>query len=555
MNLGWWLERAATEYPRKLAVIDASGDSITYEDLLSLTNRIGRVLREDMGVKPDDVVVTCMPDNYLHVAVMYATMRVGAIFSGLNHKQVAEKFHADIARCSPKAAIVSPQFASIAELIGGYADIKVALTSEGSGQFGDLAKLAAGKSRDFPVEPRSRDDIAAINFTAGTSGASKGVIFTHGKLETSCWGSIFLAGMNSDCRNLSLVGMFHSGGIADAVRLFMVGGTVLWSEGWDVDRVVDIITKYKPNFAYYIVPTMMRDLMRHPSWETLDIRGLRTHVSGEVVPPEIEAAMRDKGAICGAMYGMTETMPVRALSSTLYYRDEDQLPRGSSGRPNKEFCEVVLKDPYTGETLLGGDVEGEICLRGDVVTPGYYNDPERTAAAFDAEGYLHTRDRGYRDPEGWYFIRGRTDDMILSGAEKLSLLEVDKVLLGHPDVADAGCVGVAHERFGEVPAAFIVLKATTEDEASSRQMLDDYCIDNMERWKRPRLYVFVERIPRTAAKQTKMIAELRRVVADVTVANADGVVTLPELRARDRASPPGSAETARKPQSAALSQG
>jgi acyl-CoA synthetase (AMP-forming)/AMP-acid ligase II len=531
MNLGWWLERAATEYPSKTAVVDASGDSIAYADLLNLVNRISHVLRDDMGVRPDDVVVSCMPDNYLHVAVMYATMRVGAVFSGLNHKQVHEKFHADIDRCRPKAAIISPEFDEIAQLIGGYPEISVAITHGAEAPFPDLKALAAGKSAEFRIEQRSRDDLAAINFTAGTSGASKGVIFTHGKLETSCWGSIFLVGMNSDCRNLSLVGMFHSGGIADSVRVVMVGGTILWSEGWDVDRVVAIIKSHKPNFAYYIVPTMMRDLMRHPDWAELDINGLRTHVAGEVVPPEIEAAMRAKGAIVGAMYGMTETMPVRALSSTLYYRDEDDLPIGSSGKPNKEFCEVVLKDPFTSETLEGGDVEGEICLRGDVVTPGYYNDPERTAAAFDAEGYLHTRDRGYRDAEGWYFIRGRTDDMIMSGAEKLSLIEIDEVLLGHSDVRDAACVGVPHERFGEVPAAFVVLNSASE-EGAARQLLDDFCIAQMERWKRPRLYVFVDAIPRTAAKQTKMTGEMRRLIDGISVANADGVITLGELKAK-----------------------
>lgn len=531
MNLGWWLERAASEFAEKTAVVDATGESISYADLLALVNRIAHVLRDDMGVCPDDVVVSCMPDNYLHVALMYATMRVGAVFSGLNHKQVREKFHADIARCRPKAAVLSPQFGEIAELIVGYSEITVAITRGGGGEYLDLETLAQDKPTNFRIEPRCRDDLAAINFTAGTSGTSKGVIFTHGKLETSCWASIFLAGVRSDCRNLSLVGMFHSGGIADAVRIVMVGGTILWSEGWDVDRVVAIIKKQKPNFAYYIVPTMMRDLMRHPDWAELDISGLKTHVSGEVVPPEIEAAMREKGAIVGAMYGMTETMPVRALSSTLHYRDENELPRGSSGRPNKEFCEVVLKDPYTGDTLEGGEVEGEICLRGDVVTPGYYNDPERTAAAFDEQGYLHTRDRGYRDANGWYFIRGRTDDMILSGGEKLSLTEIEQLLLVHPAVRDAACVGVPHERFGEVPAAFVVLSAAQEDGAA-RQLLDDYCIGQMERWKRPRLYVFVDVIPRTAAKQSKMVGEMRRHLAGVSVANGDGVITLNELEAK-----------------------
>jgi len=531
MNLSWWLERAAIEYPEKTAIIDASDASITYKDLLVLVNRIGHVLRDDLDVRPGDVVVTCIRDNFLHVAIMYATMRVGAIFSGLNHKQLAEKFHADIDRCKPRAAIIATEFAEIAELIEGFPEIRLAMTSGVSSRLPALDELARGKPDQLRVEPRSRDDIAAINFTAGTSGASKGVIFTHGKLETSAWGSIFIAGVNSRSVNLSLVGMFHSGGIADSIRMVMAGGTLCWSEGWDVDRVVGIIRRHKINIAYYIVPTMLRDLLRHPDWDTLDLQGFRTHVAGEVVSPDIQQALLDRGALVGAMYGMTETMPVRALSSNLYYNDEEKFPLGSAGRPNREFCEVVLKDPLSGELLEGGEVEGEICLRGDVVTPGYYNDPERTAATFDADGYLHTRDLGYRDADGWYFIRGRTDDIIKCGAEKLSLLEIDELLTRHPGVRDAACVGVAHERFGEVPAAFIVLREPMDD-AAAAAALDEYCIVSMERWKRPRLYVFTDAIPRTAAKQTKMQGAMKAQIKDLKVMNDDGVTTLGALRAR-----------------------
>lgn len=536
MNLSWWLERAAKEYPDKIAIVDASGESVTYRELQRLVNQIGRVLREDLGVQPDDVVVTCIRDNYLHVAILYATLRIGAVFSGLNHKQLEEKFHSDLARCRPRAAIVADEFAAITTLIGGYPDIALATIRGESGRFPGLLPLAAGKLAQLRVEQRSRADLAAINFTAGTSGASKGVIFTHGKLETSAWGSIFVAGVTSDCRNLSLVGMFHSGGIGDAIRLIMAGGTIYWSDGWDVDRVVDIIRRHRINFAYYIVPTMLRDLMRHPTWSSLDLTGLRAHVTGEVVPPDIEIALRAKGAILGAMYGLTETMPVCALSATLYYRDEGDVPPGSSGKPNRDFCEVVLKDQFSGETLQGGDVEGEICIRGDVVTPGYYNDPERTAAAFDADGYLHTRDLAFRDGAGYYFIRGRTDDTIKSGAEKLSLLEVDNVLRNHPQVRDAACVGVPHERFGEVPAAFITLQ-TGMDEHRACAMLDAYCITAMERWKRPRLYVFVDSIPRTAAKRTKMQGALRQQLAGIWLRDADGVTTLGALARPNRAKP------------------
>lgn len=529
MNLCWWLERAFWEHPDKTAVIDADGASATYRELRSLANRIGNVLRDEASIGEDDVVVTVIPDNYLHVSVFYAVLGLGGVFSGLNRRQNREKFVLDAQRSRPKAMIVTPEYAHIGAILEAELGLKVFVTQGEHDRFDSLERLCGEASDERRIVSRSQSDLAAINFTAGTSGASKGVMFTHGTLGNSALGAIFLAGVTSEARNLSLVGMFHSGGIHDSIRLVMAGGTIIWSDGWDVERVVGIFKTHKPNWMYWIVPTMMRDLMRHPAWPEIEMKGLKTHVAGELVPPDVEAALRDKGAFVGSMYGLTEAMPVCVLSSSLYYRDEADVPPGSSGRPDKQFCEVALKDPFTNEELTGGDVEGEICIKGDVITPGYFNDPERTAEAFDQDGYLHTRDVGYRDSAGWYYIRGRTDDMIMSGGEKLSLLEVDDALLSHPNVRDAACVGVRHERFGETPAAFVVMK-TDMSEEDSKALLDSHCISRMERWKRPRLYAFVTEVPRTAAKRSKMQGEMRRQLGDAVVRDADGVTTLAALR-------------------------
>ena len=529
MNLCWWLERASWEHPDKAAVIDADGASVTYRELRALSNRISNVLKDHAGIGENDIVVTVIPDNYLHVAAFYAVIGMGGVFSGLNRKQNLEKFALDAKRSGAKAAIVTPEYAHVGAILEAETGLKVFVTHGEHERYPSLQQLCSEASDERRIVSRSQADLVAINFTAGTSGTSKGVAFTHGTLGNSALGAIFLAGVTSEARNLSLVGMFHSGGIHDSVRLVMAGGTIIWSDGWDVERVVNIFKQHKPNWMYWIIPTMMRDLMRHPAWPDIDMKGLKTHVAGELVPPDVEAALRDKGAIVGSMYGLTEAMPVCVLSSSLYYRDEANVPVGSSGRPNKHFCEVKLKDPFTRQELLGGDVEGEICIKGDVITPGYFNDPARTAEAFDEEGFLHTRDVGYRDANGWYFIRGRTDDMIMSGGEKLSLLEVDSALREHPEVEDAACVGVRHERFGEVPAAFVKLRAGLSEE-EGKALLDAHCIAHMERWKRPRLYVFVTEVPRTVAKRSKMQGEMRRLLGDAFVRNADGVTTLTALR-------------------------
>lgn len=533
MNLGWWLERASWEHPQRTAVIDSDGTETDYTALRGLANRIGNVLR-DRGVGEDEMVLTIMRDHHRHVASFWATVRLGATFSGLNPRQVSSKHTSDVQRSGARTLIVDPEFVQIAEQLETLGQLERIFVSQGTHpRFESLEDRAAQADDQFRIVPRQGSDAAAVNFTSGTSGVAKGVIFTHATLGYSCWGSIFLAGVTSEVRNLSLVGMFHSGGIHDTVRLSMAGGTLIWSDGWDVDRVMRIFRDHRPNWMYWIIPTMARDLMRHPDWPELDLQGVRAHIAGEAVPPDVEAALVGKGVRLGNMYGLTEAMPVCVLGPSLYYGDEQRIPPGSSGRPNKEFCEVRLIDPLTGEELAGPG-EGEVCIRGDVVTPGYFNDPARTAQTIDADGFLHTRDVAYRDEAGWCYVRGRTDDIINSGGEKLSLLEVDAALQAHPQVVDAACIGVPHERFGEVPAAFVVLAGEWGewDETAARDLLDAHCIGALERWKRPRLYVFVDAVPRTSAKRSKWQGEMRRRLEGVQVADADGVTTLTAIRQR-----------------------
>lgn len=529
MNLGWWLERSVWEYPDNEAVVDADGTSVTYRELHQESNRIGNVL-SDFGVGVDDVVATAIPDNHTHVATLFATLKLGAAFSGLNYKASHQKIAADLERSQAAIVLVAPEYAHLADMLASQPSVKtVLMLTAGDHSYPVLADLVTEASDQLRIVDRAADDIAAINFTSGTSGTSKGVIFSHGTLGNSAWGAVFLGGITSRTRNVSLVGMYHSGGIHDSIRMIMAGGTILWSGGWDVDRVVDIFENRRPNWMYWIIPTMMRDLMRHPRWNSLDLSGLKTYVAGEPVPDDVRNALLSKGAQVGNMYGCTEAMPVCILGPSLYYGEELEVPVGSSGRPVRGFSDVALKHPETGETLTGNDVEGEVCIRGDVVTPGYYRDPERTADAFDDEGYLHTRDRAYRNPEGWYYVRGRVDDIINPGGEKLSLIEVDECLLAHPDVIDAGTIGVPHERFGEVPAAFVVMTDGISEE-QAKDILDAHFIANLERWKRPRLYSLVDDVPRTM-KRSKQHGVMKSRLEGIVLADADGVVTLSSVRA------------------------
>jgi acyl-CoA synthetase (AMP-forming)/AMP-acid ligase II len=242
----------------------------------------------------------------------------------------------------------------------------------------------------------------------------------------------------------------------------------------------------------------------------------------------MQALLKERGVRNINFYGLTETMPCIVTLSSLYYGDDAHSVPGSTGQPNREFGEARIVDVVTGAPVSEPGVIGEIVFRGDVLTPGYYNDQERTRQAFDQDGWFHTGDLGYFDAGGNYFVVGRKDDMILSGAEKLSLLEVEDALRDHDRVRDIACIGVAHDRFGESPAAFVVWDGV-DDEEAIRAELERHILTKLERWKRPRLYIRVSEIPRTGAKRTKDHQRLKAMVAGI-VLSGNGSTTLTAWR-------------------------
>lgn len=538
MNISWWLAHSAQEYPDATVSIDADATEYTYAELRDLSGRFAAVLVNEYDLGDGAVVASLAPDTGAHLALFYASLQIGGIFTALNATLLAERLAQQAQTADLAIMVVAPEHVALAQQVISEAGLTAPILSLGSNSAGfpDLFELAKTATPLFRVTSRKVDEPAVINFTAGTSGHSKGVTMTHGTLSLSAQGAVFTSGLGKDTVNLSLIGLYHSGGVHDAVKFVMCGGTIVWSGGWDAERVIRLIHQYTPNWIFFIVPTMLRDLMGRSAWEDLPIEGMGMHVAGEPVPPSIAEELDRRGARYANAYGMTETMPFR-ITGPDFGPDGQPLetPLGSSGRPREEFCEVVLKDPDSGMVISRAGVEGEVCVRGDIVMPGYFRDPERTGEAVDADGWLHTRDVAVRDEQGWYYLRGRTDDTINSGGEKLSLLEIDEVLLAHPDVKDAACVGVAHARFGEVPAAFVVMADHgSRDEDTDVRMLDGHVVASVERWKRPRLYVFTDQIPRTAAKRTKSFPHLREQIGSVVLSEADGVVSLKGYHARQR---------------------
>jgi len=281
----------------------------------------------------------------------------------------------------------------------------------------------------------------------------------------------------------------------------------------------------KPNYVYIWPPIMARDVMTHKEFADLDLKGFKTIFSGDVTHPDIQKVYREKGARTCDGYGMTEVVTYMIATPCMYYGEDREAPLGGKV-PLEDNGEVKLVDPSTGEEVKTPGERGEVWFKGDrphVLIPGYYNMPLETSEAIDSEGWFHTKDLGYRDEKGYLYVGGRTDDIINVGAEKLSLIEVEQVLVKHPKIKDCALIGVTHERYSTAPAALIVPTEPIDDREAFKNELDEFMIKNLLRWKRPRLYILVGEIPRIAAKKTKKIGDLKKYVENIILKSDSGI--------------------------------
>lgn len=532
-NIAWMLDSAAREHPDETALVGPEETEYKYKEFNALSNQISNFLIEEHEIKPDDVIAGLIPDSAWTVAVMFGVIKTGAICTFENHTLPYEVLKTNLENTKAKLVLTDHRvFDRTDELATDVDSIENVVWF---GEKGEplLQDAALDHSEQRYPEPQTRDDVAMINYTAGTTGRPKGVKLTHGTLESSVRAvREAYHGLTSDDTMLLFLPMYHTGGISSSLFSVSAAATHIIAGGWDVDRVMELTRKYDPTWYTYIVPTMARDLMSHDEWENFDVSGIKSYVAGEPVPADLQEALQDAGMRVSGTYGMTEVMPLAVTISPIAQDADREMPAGAVGKPAKELGEVKIADLQSGEAIAEPHEEGEVCFRGDNLTPGYYNDPQRTERAIDEDGWFHTDDVGYFDEAGYLYITGRADDMILSGGEKLSLIEVDDALLKSDLIEDGGTVGVPHGRFGTVPAALVVPRDPNITEEKLAEQLDAHMKEHLADWQRPRLYAIVDEIPRTPAKQTKISPELEEKLPNwVELDRNVSVTTLSKLKA------------------------
>ncbi len=352
------------------------------------------------------------------------------------------------------------------------------------------------------------DDVINMQYTSGTTGFPKGVMLTSRNIVNNG----FYIGERQDFTERDRVCLpppyFHCFGIVLGVMAILThGATVVGVEQFDPLLVLAAVQKERAT-ALYGVPTMFIAELNHPMFDMFDLTSLRTGImAGSPCPVETMKQVIDKMhaselTIC---YGLTETSPVFTQTTTA-----DTLERKCEtiGRQHDQV-DVRVIDPETGEDCPPG-VPGELCCRGYNVMKGYYNMPEATAAAIDADGYLHSGDLGTIDEDGYYRITGRIKDMIIRGGENIYPREIEEFLYTMEGVEDAQVVGVPDAKYGEVVGAFVRRSAGSDITESDVQ---EYARARMARYKAPKHVFFVDEFPLTASGKIQKY-KLREMAAE-----------------------------------------
>jgi fatty-acyl-CoA synthase len=460
----------------------AGGRAWTFKEVDQLAERLA-VMLEARGLSEGDRVAVLCHNTSFFFALLFACAKAALILVPLNWRQTARELGPILADCGARLLLHDEATASLAEIISREADIDY-LTFDACEKLAQTAEKRADSETTWPT-----DRIWYLLYTSGTTGKPKAVIQTPGMALANYINVRQATGLGPQDGTTNFLPLFHTAGInLHALPLFIGGGTSHVLAKFDVDPLLDLIEAGAIS-VFFGVPAIYQAISLHPRFQQIDFSRVRHWgCGGAPLPENLIHAFLAKGAlVCNGM-GMTETGPTVFLMDPAHAKERI----GSVGKP-QIMSEVRLVD--ASGTVVREGALGEIQFRGPNITPGYFNNAEATAAAFDGD-WLKSGDVGRRDADGYYYIVDRIKDMYISGGENVYPAEVEAVLHAHPAILEAAVIGVDDAKWGEVGHAYILLRPDhTLDEAVARV----WSRTRLAAYKVPQHITFVETFPRTAA--------------------------------------------------------
>jgi long-chain acyl-CoA synthetase len=507
MNLATLAEKNLAEYGEYQRLL-FEGKSYTNRELYEAGSRLAAAFVA-LGMRPGDRVVVTMP-NCPEVFVTYhAVWRAGMTIIPVLFVLEARELQYILENSGAKAVVTAPEMCTkVATAVhaaqGVGRSIHVVVTgAPGATPAGCLSldELVA-KSPLSEIVPRDSADLATVLYTSGTTGHPKGVMQTHGNIYANA-----MNGWNTSTRRergemtLLVLPLAHTFGLSVLVSGYLFGSRGVLMRRFDPERALELIQRHKVK-AMSGVPTMFVYMLMHPNAHRYDTSSVtRWLVGAAPMPTEQQRQFEKKfGGQMYVGYGLSEASPGIAV-------EREGMPRklGSTGKPS-EGVEVKIVDD-DGHELPRGQV-GEICARGDNISPGYYEDPEATAETF-RDGWLFTGDLGTLDDDGYLFIVGRKKDLIIRGGLNIYPKDVEEIIHRHPAVLEAAVVGVPDTMMGEEVCAYVVKRPGA---AVSAEEIVRHCQSALAKYKTPRYVEIVDQLPKTTLGKIQK-KELRKLAA------------------------------------------
>ncbi|MBI3701507.1 MAG: malonyl-CoA synthase [Afipia sp.] len=466
----------------KTAIETADGARISYNDLIALSGRTANYI-VSRGVKPGDRVAAQTEKSVAALVLYLATVRAGAVFLPLNTAYTLNELDYFIGDAEPSLVVCDPSKADgigkLADKIGAKVD-----TLDANGN-GSLSDGAAKQKSDFATVTRANDDLAAILYTSGTTGRSKGAMLTHDNLASNSLSLVQFWRFTDKDMLIHALPIYHTHGlfVASNVTLFS-RASMIFLPKLDPELIIKLMSRATVLMG---VPTFYTRLLASPNLTKESTRHMRLFISGSA--PLLAETHREWSARTGhavlERYGMTET---NMNTSNPY--DGERVP-GAVGFPLPGVS-VRVTDPETSKELARNEI-GMIEVKGPNVFKGYWRMPEKTATEFRPDGFFITGDLGKIDTQGYTHIVGRGKDLVISGGFNVYPKEVESEIDAIPGVTESAVIGLPHADFVEgVTAVVVNSKEAKLDEAAVMKALDG----RLAKFKMPKRVIFVDDLPR-----------------------------------------------------------
>jgi fatty-acyl-CoA synthase len=489
-------------HPTREAVVDEDL-RLTYGALFERCDRWSAAMA-GLGVRQWNRVAYIAPNTHAQLESFFAVPQLGAILVPINYRLTPDDFSYII---NHSGSVVVCAHSDYLDAVDGIRDelpgVQHFVALEGGPRDGWISyqeAIAAAEPSGFERPPIGEDDLISINYTSGTTARPKGVMITHRNAAMNSIGTLIHLSLRCDDRYLWTLPMFHANGWTFPWTVTAAGAAHVCLRKVEPARVFESIRSEGITWLC-AAPTVLIGLANCPE----DVRGhvpAGVHVVTAGAPPAaatIEKLEGELGWEVTQVYGLTETAPfITVCEPRPEHQKLDPAERAViKARQGVELVtsgELTVHDPDGNEVPWDGETIGEIVVRGNVVMKGYFEDPEATEKVM-GDGWFHTGDAAVIHPDGYVDVRDRLKDVIISGGENISSVEVEATLIRHPAVQETAVVGLPHEKWGEAPYAFVVLR---EGATASEEELIAFARDRLAHFKAPHGVSFVDELPKTA---------------------------------------------------------